>query len=106
MNIPKSILEKSRLANKMTEEDFKNYLENLENEGKAYIDNFLKDKNIKSEILELCINLYLEYSIFSKIEYEDISRDKLNLLHNIIKELNEKYEKEYERQEVRKWVVV
>lgn len=93
MNIPETILRKARAASRMTEEEFDKYIEGLKEEGKVYSLNFFIIDNVPDTVLNLCIEMYVQYQIFAKIEYEDISADKLETLHNIIDAFNHNYEK-------------
>lgn len=93
MNIPETILRKARLASKLTEEQFAEYLTQLQREAEVYCLNFFITNEVSEEVLALCIDLYVQYSLFSKIEYEEIGRDKLDTLHSIIASFNANYEK-------------
>lgn len=92
MNIPDTILKKARIANRMTEEEFATYLEQLQEEGRTYCLNFFTTEDVEESLLKLCTEHYVQYTIFSKIEYEEVSRDKLDTLHSIIVAYNKNYE--------------
>lgn len=93
MNIPEVILKKVRVATRLQEEEFNAYLELLQKEGDTYCRTFLITDEVEQTVLNLCVELYVQYQLFSKIEYEDISKDKLDTLHSIINSFNNNYNK-------------
>ena len=93
MNIPETILNKVRIAMKLQPEAFESYLKDLEAEGKVYVKSFILDQEAEETVINLCVQLYVQYQLFSKIEYEEISQDKLETLHSIINTQNSVYQK-------------
>ncbi|KYM49451.1 hypothetical protein MWG07_11890 [Fusobacterium necrophorum] len=93
MNIPEIILKKVQVAMRLQAPEFQEYLRSLEKEARVYIKHFFIVEEVEEEVMKLCIDLHVQYTLFSKIEYESIAEDKLQTLHNIIRSFNESYEK-------------
>lgn len=94
-NIPQSLLDRVKRAMKMEEEDFKTYLSSLETEAGVYVKNLLyvDFNSLDEENRKIFISFYLQYALYSKIEKDEISQDKLDFLHTYINGFNERVEK-------------
>lgn len=93
MNIPEIVLKKVQVAMRLQPDEFQQYLKSLEKESKVYVKHFFIVDEVEEEVMKLCVDLQVQYTLFSKIEYESIAEDKLHTLHNIINSFNETYEK-------------
>ena len=93
MNIPDIILRKVQVAMKLKEEEFQSYLTLLKTEAEAYVMNFFVVTSVDENVKNICIDLHVQYTLFSKIEYERVAEDKLRTLHEIIDAFNTNYEK-------------
>lgn len=94
-NIPQSLLDKVRRAMRLEEEDFNIYLDSLEIEAKAYVKNllYLDFETLEEENKNILISFYMQYALYSKIEKDEISQDKLEFLNSYINGFNAKVEK-------------
>ncbi|PID67415.1 MAG: hypothetical protein CR959_00315 [Fusobacteriales bacterium] len=93
--IPQTLLEKVRRAMRLEETEFEEYVESLEAEALAYIGSLLYtdvDK-IDDEIKKIMIGFYLQYALYSKLEKDEISQDKLDFLNSYITGFNDKTER-------------
>lgn len=94
-NIPQSILDKVKWLMGLEDDDFTGYLEGLEQEAKAYIKGLLyvDIDTLDEETVSIMVSFYMQYALYSKIEKEEISKDKLDFLISYIDGYNSRLEK-------------
>lgn len=100
--IPQTLLDKVKRAMRMEEIEFNEYLISLEQEALAYIESLIyADVNsLNNEVKKIMISFYIQYALYSKLEKDEISQDKLNFLDNYIAGYNDKLEKETQRKKI------
>lgn len=94
-NIPQTIHDKIMKRMRVTdEEEYSEYLKGLEVEASTYIStkSIFPYEKIEEKQLEMFRGLYIQYTMFSKVEKEEIAQDKINLLNELIEALNVKHE--------------
>ncbi len=93
--IPQGLLDKVKRLMRLNDEEFETYLASLEMEAKAYVMGLLyvDYDTLDSETQKIMNSFYLQYALYSKLEKDEISQDKLDFLNNYIQGYNSKLEK-------------
>lgn len=93
--IPQTLLDRVKRAMKLEEKDFKIYISSLELEARVYVKNLLyvDFDSLDPANKSIFISFYLQYALYSKIEKDEISQDKLDFLHTYINGFNSRVEK-------------
>lgn len=81
-----------RILGNPVEEDYSSFLQGLKSEADVYI-NLKLDDGIELEPVQkrLAVTLYVQYSMFSRTENENIARDKIITLDGLLDACNQKY---------------
>lgn len=92
--ISKSFLRKYGIE----EQNYKEMLESLSSEAITFLGMKIhKDLELEEKEFNLLRSLYVQYSLFSKMENEEIAQDKMDLLIGTINSINSRYKKELEK---------
>lgn len=90
-NIPRTIHEKVMKRMKVeNEEEYSEYLKSLEEEACTYISTkvIFPYEEIDVKQLEMFKGLYIQYTMFSKVEKEEVAQDKIVVLNELLESLN------------------
>lgn len=110
-NIPETLHYRVKKILGMTssesENEYDSFLNSLAIEAKVYISTKLDNGAVlKIEQEKLAVDLYVQYSMFSKTENENVARDKIITLDGLLDSINSKYrESKKEIKKVRGMVI-
>lgn len=93
--IPQGLLDRVKRLMKLEDDEYNEYLSSLELEAQAYIKGllYIEYDNLDDEIKKIMVSFYIQYALYSKLEKDEISQDKLDFLNNYIQGYNSKIEK-------------
>lgn len=108
-DIPQSLHNRvKRILGITNSEDYESYIATIISEAEVFLKMKLSDGIVLADDEKrLAINLYVQYTMFSKTENENVARDKIITLSELISSVNEKYsEKKNELKVPKKGILI